>query len=516
MDRRDYYYKQLVMDTELDAGFDGAERADRAMMADMGMAGITTGGSVVQSSPASMSVTLGGPTVAYDSAGRRVATATNITFSLATSLTGISTAASTSGKERWVSAFLRFTRAQSDPRSDGNNSPVNFIQAEACEVVVRMGVEANTGTSVKPTLVEGEILICDVLLTYGKSSVVNADINTSRVTPFRRAKLEDVDASHLIATPGDFGGPLAALAAGVTTPSQKYTLLQLLEGLSAMLGANVSQGTDGVSYIGAAPPVGFANISLGGVTCARDYLNALASIVNAHLATSGTVHNAARIARSSYSWLGSTEVFSALNEIVDDLGSQVASSSGARNIGVEALAINDVNIGAGSVYNALLSLATQMNIAYAFPIDILRFVPDNTPNDWAAPGTYGTYLQQAIANTNNKLIHIPIRVPNGKTIQRVDVHVYNSGHTSLPSAGSRIVASLGSRVIDQPNWGMNSFVDGGPAGLATYDNADGYIISCPGPINQSVNNLISLNIQGEQSASNGTYNMILGATAYIF
>lgn len=179
-DRKDFYYRQKVTEAELDGAFDGLEVADRNMVGDLGFAGIASGLAAVQHTPsANLGVDVSAGT-AYDQSGQRIRVPSVQAVSVATDNGGVSTAVATPGNAKVVSVFLRFTRSLSDPRIDGNSNTVYFLRDESFGFWIKQGVEALDGAEVAPGLEADKLLICDVKLISGQTSVVTADITTTR------------------------------------------------------------------------------------------------------------------------------------------------------------------------------------------------------------------------------------------------------------------------------------------------------------------------------------------------
>lgn len=179
MDRKDYYFAQPVTEADLDGAFDGAERADRAVVRDAGLVGIQSGGTVTQNATPSLSV-LVAALFGYDADGQRVATAAQQAVSLVTDTNGVSTSVASSGKAKVVSLFVQFDRVLSDPRNDGNSQSVYFDRKEGSRFIIRQGAEANVGLQTAPALEADKILLADVLRTFGQTTILDADIDITR------------------------------------------------------------------------------------------------------------------------------------------------------------------------------------------------------------------------------------------------------------------------------------------------------------------------------------------------
>lgn len=179
-DRKDFYYRQKVTEAELDGAFDALEVADRNVVGDLGFVGIASGLAAVQHSPSpNLGVDVAAGT-AYDPAGQRIRVPSVQAVSIATDNGGVSTAVATPGNAKVVAVFLRFTRSLSDPRIDGNSNTVYFLRDESFGFWVKQGVEATDGAEVAPGLESDKVLICDVKLVNGQTSVVTGDITTTR------------------------------------------------------------------------------------------------------------------------------------------------------------------------------------------------------------------------------------------------------------------------------------------------------------------------------------------------
>jgi hypothetical protein len=162
--RRDYFFRQIVTEGELDQGYLDLEDADRNFAIEHGLAqlldisttlpdvtdpvfgGIVDGLDATTSGTLVATVTKG---VAYDQLGRRQPVAANATVDLtATGETSINTGgtptggaatAPNPGETRWVTLMLVFDRLLSDPRVDGNGATVFFQRDESFRFRVRMG-----------------------------------------------------------------------------------------------------------------------------------------------------------------------------------------------------------------------------------------------------------------------------------------------------------------------------------------------------------------------------------------
>lgn len=176
--RRDYYFKQKVTEAELDAGFDGLETADRNLVTDANLVGIFVGLAVAQQVSPNLTVQVSGPGAAYDQTGQRVAIPSTQNADLSVDDSSVSTAVTTPGNSRIISLFIRFKRALSDLRIDGNSATVYFVRSESFEFVVNAGAEAVS--PVAPALRSDSLLLADITRAYGATTIVNGNISTTR------------------------------------------------------------------------------------------------------------------------------------------------------------------------------------------------------------------------------------------------------------------------------------------------------------------------------------------------
>lgn len=182
MDRRDFYFKQPVTEAELNGAFDAVENAMFRLMTDMDIIGVLQACVGAQVTPVpNLNVTVSGPGFAYDEAGERMTVAAPFeSVDVSQDSSHVPTTVAGGGNEKWVSVFLKFIRALSDPRVDGNSNTVYFVSNESKEYVVVQGAEAAIGTAPRPTLDPTSILLFDVHRTFGQTQIFNGDIDTTR------------------------------------------------------------------------------------------------------------------------------------------------------------------------------------------------------------------------------------------------------------------------------------------------------------------------------------------------
>jgi len=179
--RKNWYFRQRVLEAELDAAFDDLENADHNLAGDLGFTGVLANAVVSQHAPVpDLTVDVSGPASILDQQGRRVFFSSLQNVGVAQDDNGVSTAVSAAGKEKVVSVFVRFDRLLSDPRVDGNSRTVFFRADESFKFVVVQGAEGAAGGAGPPPLRADAILLADVLRRFGQAQILNADISVAR------------------------------------------------------------------------------------------------------------------------------------------------------------------------------------------------------------------------------------------------------------------------------------------------------------------------------------------------
>jgi hypothetical protein len=383
-DRLDYYFRQRVSEAELDLAFELLEKADRNLAADIGVYGVVSGAVPAPHSPVpDLTVDLTAPGRAYDRLGQRIFFGTGQQVDCAVDENGIPTEVSGAGRERWLGVFLRFDRLLSDPRTDGNSQQVYFRRDESFKLVVRQGVEGNTGTAPKVALQSDELLVCDIRRTFGQTQIVAGDIDVSRRQAFIfatgdavqiasalwsalapavntvQAALDSADA--LLA--GHFAGTGHRHAASaidcaphgfVAATNVQAALNELVDDLSS-----TTSGSPGALRVGADAVTGTPNAMAAGNVDGQ--LSQLLGFINNHLGAVTGAHNASAISAATHAHIEGTNVQSQLQEIVSDLLSQTAGSPGAIRVGADAVSGSPTSLAAGTVDAQLASLLSAIN-----------------------------------------------------------------------------------------------------------------------------------------------------------
>ncbi len=349
-DRLDYYFRQRVTEAELDLGFAQLEQADHDLAADLGFVGVLANAVISQHAPVpDLTVDVSGPGAALDPQGQRIFFSALQRVSLAQDENGVSTAPSGAGLEKVVALFVRFERALSDPRVDGNSLTVFFRRDESFRFVVAQGGEAPAGEAIPPPLRSDAILLADITRTFEQTQILNANISTARrqdafvavgsPRSLRRGRTLEalVDllsfynahatgtADRHAASAIDYagGGPWAD---GTQNPSA--TVEAQLDKLIADLSA-----TAGALRVGAGATASSPNSLADGSV--KSQLDALLGFLNAHLKQAAGAHIASAISYAGGSaWAdGAANPSTTVEAQLDKLISDLAGASGADKLG---------------------------------------------------------------------------------------------------------------------------------------------------------------------------------------
>jgi hypothetical protein len=308
-DRVDFYFRQRVTEAELDLAFALLEKADRDLAADLNIYGVIAGAVPAPHSPVpDLTIDLTAPARAYDNLGQRMFFGTGQTVDCAVDLVGIPTDVATAGNERWLGVFLRFKRQLSDPRTDGNSQQVFFRRDESFELVVRQAPEGAIGVAPKPALQADELLLCDVRRRPGQTQILAPDLDTSRRQAF-----------------------IFAQGSSVSVVTGTWSIL-------APLAATVQAALDETD----------AEL--------RDHFTAVARR-----------HAATAIDYAPHGFVGAGNVQAAVDELIDDLATGAAGTSGASRVGVDAAAGAPNALPAGSVKSQLAQLLGFLNTHVSAP-----------------------------------------------------------------------------------------------------------------------------------------------------
>lgn len=376
--RRDYFFRQRVTEAELDDGFAELEKADQNLAADLGFVGVLANAVASQHAPVpDLSVDVSGPGAVLDQLGQRIFFSALQNVSVAQDDGGVSTSVSAAGQEKIVSVFVKFDRALSDPRVDGNSLTVFFRRDESFKFIVAQGAQAPAGTALPPPLRSDAILLADVTRAFAQTQILNANISIARrqdafvsggsTRSIRRGKtLEAVSdlltflnahvsgtADRHPATAVDYAGG-GNWADGTTNPAvtAEAQLDKIIADLAALTGA---------PKVGAAAASGSPNALSAGTV--RSQLDALLGFINAHINNPTNVHAASALSYAGGgNWAdGTTNPAATVEGQLDKIVADLTATTGAPKVGAAATAGAPNSLSAGTVRSQLDALLGHIN-----------------------------------------------------------------------------------------------------------------------------------------------------------
>lgn len=180
MNKLHTYFGQIVTNDELNEIFNTVASALEQFIQDFGFSGVVAGGAVGQNSTPNLSVTVVGPTVAYDQFANRILLPTlNVPISLDEN--NQPTAVVNAGSEKWLTIFVKFVSTPTDPRVDEVGTPLFYRDVAGYQVRVAQGSEAAIGTAPRPALRGDQVVLADVRLIANQTTVLNADVSFTRL-----------------------------------------------------------------------------------------------------------------------------------------------------------------------------------------------------------------------------------------------------------------------------------------------------------------------------------------------
>lgn len=353
MDLRDWYYKQLVTQGEMDQAFGWAQSADWAQVEDLVFWGIIDQLGVTEEATPDLTVDVAGPGLAYGKDGERIFVASTQNVDCSVDEYGSPTAVVGAGNEKYLSLFVRFARNPQAPEVDGNGLTVYTEQFESYELIVRQGTEAVIPTATAPALLGDAILLADIHLVFGQTQILNADIGVDRREDWVRYSSINFG-TVVVGTPkeaveyalalvdtlwGAFPFSFASTwfgAAPVLGPAPPPTTIQ--QALDAIVYdiAQAGVGPSGSDLIGVTDSGAFPFVTPWAAADLQSVLMSLAGDLDGHIGGAPPQHPANAITFAPYLYLSSTDVQAAVQELVDDL----LNIAGASRVGYNQAAIS--------------------------------------------------------------------------------------------------------------------------------------------------------------------------------
>lgn len=340
MDKFNWFYRQIVQESDLDDAFDNVEESIRHVMSDQGYVGVVDGLDVVPHSPTpNLTVDIAAG-VAYDQLGRRIAVPSLQVLDVSADSNSSSTAVAVGGNEKWISVFVQFEIDESDLRNDGNGDPVYYVQTESYQFIVTQGAEALIGTATRPALRNDAILIADIRRTNGDTSIPASRIESSDVVADPNSRFQYVF---------NISGTPASVRTGSIVDAMQAMMDELNDHVNGVANAHPATG---ISYAGSPNWADASAVTSTNVEAAIDEIvSDLASVAGANKIGAGV----ASTWRTGVAPTGAN-VDALLESIVTDLADQTgATADGASRIGAEAVG----NLAQGSVRSQLNELDAE-------------------------------------------------------------------------------------------------------------------------------------------------------------
>jgi hypothetical protein len=432
--RRDFYFRQLVAEDEMDESCDGLENADRNIVIDANAEGVWYGLGVSERGAGqneSVDVAAGS---AYDQDGQRMHVPSLQNVDVSVDYLGASTQVGSSGNEKLVGVYLKFDRVLSDPRVDGNSITVYWQRDESYEFVVRQGPEEASPATTYSALQSDEILLADIRRVYNDNTIADADIETTR----RETSWVQIIGE----TPGIAADEVSFAPSGAWADSTTRSASDAEAGINEV--ATDLAGASGYAKVGAGALTATWADS-GTVTPGSAQLSAVFEKVVSDLAGSNGQEKIGADALTAL-WENGTVVTPAtaqlnavLEKLVTDLAAKASvSDCGGDRVGVYQSSGLSINFSDGSIREALVALGTDAGSL-------------STTNVWTATQTFQETC--TISKTSSSALNlsadssgiffggqngssVPYNLENALQIQNVLSGANNHGRTLAFRAGN--------------------------------------------------------------------------------
>lgn len=350
-DRKDFFFRQKVTESELDEAFDDLENADRNIVIDANAEGVWFGLAVSENGlgqDESVDVAAGS---AYDQDGQRMHLPSLQNLDVSVDLLSASTQVGSSGNEKLVGVYLKFDRALSDPRVDGNSVTVFFERDESYQFVVRQGPEEVAPATTAPALQADEILLADIRRKFNDNTIADADIETTRRQNSWVQTIGEssgIDATEVALAVSNTW----ADATGIAATDVDAGFEEVVSDLSGSAGAaKLGASPSGVAWAGP------ESLSFGTIQAAIAEIVGDLSVVSP---TSGAARVGFQANQSQWTntanALAAGTIQAAIDEIVTDLADQ-GPTPGAALVGANAYSGTTLTLADGSIEDQLQTIA---------------------------------------------------------------------------------------------------------------------------------------------------------------
>ncbi len=249
-----WYFKQKVTKTELANGFTEVRGYTKDFIADHLTDGFLAVPTLTEHSPSpdftvDVNIPLSGAIIAYNNQGQtiRIPGSQNVDLTDA-GLSGGPVTLPGAGNQKYVLVLVGYSQSESDPRTDGDGLPVNYVLEDSFVFSIIQGAEAATGSAVVPSDPgDGRLIIGKFLLSENTTQITNSLIDQDEM---KRVNLNDevqgFDAKEMTLNAGARGVPSANYEQHIILHrgSKPAAMFRLLEGADPNTDSPILQLTD--------------------------------------------------------------------------------------------------------------------------------------------------------------------------------------------------------------------------------------------------------------------------------
>lgn len=181
MNKYTTYFGQVITDAELNEIFSSLSSAIEQFILDFGYNGVAVGGDLAANDIPNLSVNVVGPSAIYDQLGNRISIPTTVNVPVATDENNASVAVVNAGNAKWLSVFVKFKSTDSDARVNEVGQTVYFKHIAGYDFHLVQGAETvSSANPTRPALRGDQILLGDIKLIYGQTTIQTANIDLTR------------------------------------------------------------------------------------------------------------------------------------------------------------------------------------------------------------------------------------------------------------------------------------------------------------------------------------------------
>lgn len=372
-----WYIGQLVTAGAMRNGDSSLQQGDWDVAADMGFVGVISGGDVEEhAGTANLTVDVAA-SLSRSPLGERIRAPGLSTVDVQYDYLTQPTAITTPTYSRIVDVYIVFDRVLSDPRIDATNTTIYFQQDESFGFEVHQGAEALSPSA--PAGPADGVLLARITRTFGQTTIVNADIDTTvkefvvaidsgavsiRTGTFIEA-LQAVLDEYVGHVDGSGAHPATAITyaggpAWANTVTNPATTAELQFDSMITKLASTTSGLSGLHHIGAASSASWADGTSFTAGTAFALTNGIISAVAATTTSASGLRKVGCEARTT--WLGGrtnpggVTAWAAVDKIITDLAATGNGDDGMERVGGAARTGTTYSLTAGSAASQAVEL----------------------------------------------------------------------------------------------------------------------------------------------------------------